>query len=209
MSRKQFDSIIFDMDGTLWDAVDSYREVWLQTFRDLSLTYTVSREQLIECMGKTIDTIYTRLINDNDCRHEFLKQLEYNEMHMMPTLGGTLYPGVGQWIPRLAREYKLLMVSNCGSDGLHNFLRFTDLKPYFTDTLTYCQTKLQKDGNIRLLAKCHDLKSPIYVGDTEGDCQSAHRAGIPMMHVEWGFGSATNADYRANSVEHLAHFFLS
>ena len=101
------------------------------------------------------------------------------------------------------------MVSNCGSDGLHNFLRFTALEPYFTDTLTYCQTKLQKEGNIELLRRCHSLQSPIYIGDTEGDCRSAHAAGIPMMFVEWGFGKAPQADYRADSVEHLARFFLS
>ena len=101
------------------------------------------------------------------------------------------------------------MVSNCGSDGLHNFLRFTSLEPYFLDTLTYCQTKLQKEGNIELLRRCHNLQSPIYVGDTEGDCKSAHLAGIPMMHVEWGFGTAAQADYRADSMEHLAGFFLS
>lgn len=209
MKSALFDSIIFDMDGTLWDAVDSYRKVWLQTFQDLGLQGSVTRQQLIECMGQTIDTIYSRLVNEDKYRTEFLKQLEYNEMHMMPTLGGVLYPGVRDWIPKLAERYKLFMVSNCGSDGLHNFLRFTALEPYFIDTLTYCQTKLQKDGNIDLLRQCHNLQSPIYVGDTAGDCTSAHRAGIPMMHAEWGFGSAPDADYRASDIEHLARFFLS
>lgn len=209
MKGKKFDSIIFDMDGTLWDAVDSYRQVWLQTFKDLGLEGTVTRQQLIECMGQTIDTIYNRLVNDDRHRKEFLKQLEYNEMYMMPYLGGVLYPGAREWIPQLAQQYKLFMVSNCGSDGLHNFLRFTELTPYFLDTLTYCQTKPQKDGNIDLLRQCYNLQAPIYVGDTEGDCASAHLAGIPMMHAEWGFGTAQNADYRASSIEHLARFFLS
>lgn len=197
------------MDGTMWDAVDSYRQVWLQTFADCNVNTTVTRRQLIECMGQTIDTIYDKVVNVPSDRQSFLERLAYNEMHMMPHLGGKLYPGIKKWVPELAKRYKLLMVSNCGSDGLHNFLRYTGLAPYFLDTLTFCQTKLQKEGNITLLMRCHSLMYPIYVGDTAGDCRSAHSAGIPMMHAEWGFGTAPEADYRADSFEHLAKFFLS
>lgn len=210
MKAQEFDSIIFDMDGTLWDAVDSYRQVWMQTFEDLTINAAVSRQQLIECMGKTIDEIFEIVIADKTIdRKKFLDRLAFNEMHMMPKLGGKLYPGVEKWIPELAKEYRLFMVSNCGSDGLHNFLRYTALKPYFTDTLTYCQTGLQKEGNINLLRRCHALTSPIYVGDTAGDCRSAHAAGIPIVFAEWGFGFPCDAEYRASSIEHLARLFLS
>ena len=33
----QFDSLIFDMDGTLWDAVDSYVAVWDATFAEFGM----------------------------------------------------------------------------------------------------------------------------------------------------------------------------
>ena len=40
------DALIFDMDGTLWDAVDSYCEIWNRTFRDFGVDCTVGRDVL-------------------------------------------------------------------------------------------------------------------------------------------------------------------
>ncbi len=34
---KNYDSVIFDMDGTLWDAVDSYCRVWNATIAETKL----------------------------------------------------------------------------------------------------------------------------------------------------------------------------
>lgn len=204
----QFDSLIFDMDGTLWDAVDSYAKVWDVTFAGMGMDATVSREQLIRCMGMPIDKIYDVVVGRPDIAGPYLKRLAEYEDSMMATLGGKLYPGVKENIPLLAEKYRLFMVSNCGVLGLPNFLDFTGLKPYFTDTLSFGQTLLPKDGNIRLLIEKYDLKAPIYIGDTDGDCSAAHAAGIPMMFAAYGFGSAPLAEYSADSFEALANFFL-
>lgn len=204
-----FDSLIFDMDGTLWDAVNSYVKVWDVTFEALGMPPSVDRESLVRCMGMPIDEIYAVLVNDNERKDEFLRLLDRNENEMMGTLGGVLYPGVRDYIPELAKHYQLFMVSNCGAMGLVNFLTFTRLKPYFTDTLSYGQTNLSKSGNIRMLCERYSLKSPIYIGDTCGDCVSAHDAGVPMMHAAYGFGTAIEADYTVKSFDDLASFFLN
>ncbi len=206
---QQFDSLIFDMDGTLWDAVDSYAAVWDATFSQMGMPDTVSRNQLIKCMGLPIDKIYEVVVGKPEIAQEFLKRLAQNEDSMMMTLGGILYPGVRERIPELAKKYRLFMVSNCGILGLPNFLKFTALEPYFTDTLSYGQTLLPKEGNIRELIKRHSLQAPVYIGDTNGDCTSAHAAGIPMMHAAYGFGKAPEADFSARSFDEIANFFLT
>lgn len=200
---KPVDSLIFDMDGTLWDAVDSYVKVWDATFEAFGLSSTVDRENLITCMGLPINEIYARLVGDDSIREKYLKLLDDNENSMMLTLGGRLYPGVRETIPELAKSRRLFMVSNCGAQGLPNFLRFTGLGPYFTDTASHGSTGLGKADNIRMLITRYGLESPVYVGDTAGDCTAAHAAGIPMIHAAYGFGTAPDADCEMTAFDQL------
>ncbi len=205
----QFDSLIFDMDGTLWDAVDSYVAVWDATFAEFGMpTGTVTREQLIECMGMPINEIYRSLVGDPSGADRFLKRLAENEDRLMISLGGTLYPGVKEQIPRLASRYRLFMLSNCSALGLPNFLAYTGLGEHFTDTISYGVNLQQKDHNIRLLMQRHNLTAPLYIGDTEGDCRSAHSAGIPMQLARYGFGDAPDAEFSADSFGQLAQMLL-
>ncbi len=206
-----FDSIIFDMDGTLWDAVDSYCEVWDVTFAQTGRPeLKVTREELIKCMGLPIDKIYDRIVTDQSIdRENFLRVLDSNEQSMMPKLGGKLYDGVSHYMPLLAQHYRLFMVSNCGAGGIHNFLELTGLSPCMTDTLTFGQTHLGKDGNINLLREKYRLQAPVYVGDTESDCTAAHKAGIPMIHAAYGFGTAPQAEAHVQSFAELAGLLLS
>lgn len=198
-----FDSIIFDMDGTLWDAVDSYCQIWNETFLQFGIQQIVNREDLLKCMGMPIDEIFHHIVKIDVDKNEYLKLLDKNELKLMPVLGGKLYPGVAEGIPFLAPHYKLFMVSNCGADGLNNFLSYTKLESYFCDTLTHGETQLSKADNIKLLIKRHNLKNAVYVGDTQGDCDAAHKANIEMIFAKYGFGECENAEYTIDSFPQL------
>ena len=197
---KQYDSLIFDMDGTLWDAVDSYVEVWDTTSRELGIDRNVTRHDLLRYMGKTIDVIYASLMDGVDTdKTAYLERLDYNESLLMPRLGGRLYPGVTEGIRELASCYRLFMVSNCGQDGLRNMLKFCGLTDCFEGTLTHGETGRGKDYNIAEIVRAFDLRSPLYIGDTQGDCDAAHAAGVDMCHVTWGFGSCRDAELSFDS----------
>lgn len=205
----RFDSLIFDMDGTLWDAVDSYCAVWDCTSAALGADVKVSRDDLLRCMGMPIDAIYDRLVDDRSIdRSRYLELLDRNENEMMPRLGGRLYDGVGAGIKALSQRHALFMVSNCGAEGLRNFMRFTGLSDCFTDSLTHGETGLGKSDNIAMIVERNNLLSPLYVGDTQGDCDAAHAAGIKMAHVTYGFGSCRDADLSFGSFGEFAAFML-
>ena len=88
------DSIIFDMDGTLWDAVPSYCAVWNMTIEQMHLARgPVQYAELVALMGKPLAEIFDALIGPTDeaLRSEFLRRLFANEDELMPRLGGKLY----------------------------------------------------------------------------------------------------------------------
>ncbi|MCM1292397.1 MAG: HAD family hydrolase [Bacteroides sp.] len=199
MTDKRFDSLIFDMDGTLWDAVDTYVDIWRTTYERMGVDARIDRPMLLKCMGLPLDQIFDRLAPKTIDRKEFETTIRQVDATLMPREGGRLYPGVAATLPILAKDYRLFLVSNCGPNGLDYFLQYTGLTPYFTDHLSYGQTMLPKEGNIRLLQEKYNLVAPVYIGDTEGDCRSAHAAGIPMIHVTYGFGKCSNAEYSADS----------
>ena len=75
------DALIFDMDGTLWDAVDSYSEVWNETFRELGLkAEPVTRDRLMRTMGLPLDKILAIIAPDLADKDRFLKVLDTNGM---------------------------------------------------------------------------------------------------------------------------------
>lgn len=202
-----FDSVLFDMDGTLWDAVESYAKVWNETIDDVcpgKVKYT-TYSGLANMMGKPLDTIYATFIGDAADKDVFMEALMKNEEALMPRLGGALYPHVKTVVEKLHNAgIKLFMVSNCTQNGLPNFLAFTHLKKYFTDTLSFGQTGREKDYNIALMVRKHALQRPLYVGDTEGDCRSAHAAGVPFAWASYGFGRGVqDPEYTLESLNDL------
>ncbi|MDE6802251.1 MAG: HAD family hydrolase [Muribaculaceae bacterium] len=211
MNAKKYDSLIFDMDGTLWDAIDSYAAVWNRTNAAFGITRQVARKDLLDYMGQTIDVIFSGLYADTHGidTDSYLSRLDHWETTLMPELGGRPYPGVIEGLRALSKDYKLFLVSNCGSEGLRNMMRFIGITDLITDTLTYGETGQSKDCNIATIIRRHDLRSPLYIGDTQGDSNAAHAAGADMAFARWGFGSCTDAELQFDSFPQLTQTLLN
>lgn len=205
LSRSHFDSLIFDMDGTLWDAVDSYCAVWNRSIDQCCPQVPhVDYSTLASMMGKPLDVIYGQIVGEAFPEDKFMERLTANEKEMMPRLGGKLYPGVAATIAELSKTHRLFMVSNCTVDGLPNFLAYTGLTPYFADTLSFGETGCEKDVNIAKMVEKHQLERPLYIGDTQGDCDSSHRAGVSFAWATYGFGrNVHGAEYTLDKISTL------
>lgn len=202
----EFDSYIFDMDGTLWDAVDSYCQIWNRTIAETgAYVPPVTRPRLEKLMGTPLAGIYDALVGGATDRNAFTQVLRRNEEAMMPHLGGRLYPGVKSTLEELHRRgARLFMVSNCSPKGLPNFLTFTGLAPLIEDWRSFGVNGLEKDANISQLVERYNLTGSAYVGDTAGDCTDTHAAGLPFIWASYGFGrDVADADYVITNITQL------
>ncbi|MEF9923698.1 MAG: HAD family hydrolase [Muribaculaceae bacterium] len=204
------DSIIFDMDGTLWDATESYSTVWNICSDKLGIDKKISRDELLGYMGKPIDVIFNEIFADDKTVNtdEYISLLDVTEDKMMPILGGIPYDTMAQNIAKLAKHYKLFLISNCGKNGLNIFMKYTGITHYITDTLTFGATLKPKSDNIKHLIAKHNLSATTYMGDTQGDCDETHRANIPFIYASYGFGKCSNPEITFDSFNEFASYFL-
>ncbi len=209
--KEKVDSLIFDMDGTLWDAMKSYAEVWNVAFRELGLAITVDESVLKQAIGSTIDDILVMLSKRyglNIQPKQFLARVDEIEDELLPVIGGEPYPGMQEGMGKLSERYKIFLLSNCGANGLPNFMQFTGIGAYVCDYLSYGMRRGTKSENLSYLRQKHNLQMPVYVGDTQSDCNNAHQAGMPFVYASYGFGNCEGYDLKVDRFADIVEYFL-
>ena len=83
---------------------------------------------------------------------------------------------------------------NCQGGYIEVMKETTGLTPYITDHLCPDDTGHAKASNIRAIVEKHNLKSPIYVGDTQGDLNASREAGVKFVFASYGFGQVDSYD---------------
>lgn len=185
------DGVLFDLDGTLWDAVDSICAAWNQGLEECGQTRRFQPEQVRACMGMLLRDIADRLMPwlEPEERQRVMAECARRQAEYLAVHGGRLYPRLEETLERLAGRYPLFVVSNCQSGYIEGFFAVTGLGRYFRDFECPGRTGLDKAANIRLVTERNGLKHPVYVGDTQGDCCAAEAAGVPFIHAAYGFGT--------------------
>ncbi len=63
-----------------------------------------------------------------------------------------------------------------------------NMHPHFLGHQCFGTKGNPKADNIKDIVNDHQLKAPVYVGDTMGDYTSATKAGVPFIFASYGFG---------------------
>lgn len=203
---KNIDSVIFDLDGTLWDSTNEILIAWnevVERYDEVIDKFTI--EDIEGFMGIPIDRIFKSFLSylDEDKIKEIEIECSKNEIRYLQAHGGNPYPGLEDVLKTLSRKYKLLIVSNCQHGYIEAFLRFHGFEKYFKDFEFIGRTGCPKGENIKLVMERNNLKSSIYVGDTEGDREAAKLANIPFIYARYGFGEVEYYDYLIDSIMEL------
>jgi phosphoglycolate phosphatase len=205
------DSIIFDMDGTLWDAVDTYAVSWNMVFEQLGIDKSMSRDELAKMVGwegkKVLKAIMPEY--DEEMQQSIYEKVNEIRRELLPQKGGILYDGVKDGLKQLAEKYQLFILSNCAKGVIKLFIDWAGINEQIIDEIAYGINYMPKNHNIKLLMERHDLKSPVYVGDTGGDAEQSRLAGIPFVFVSYGFGATDDHDIRFDSFTDFTRYFMS
>ena len=191
--QNNIEAIIFDLDGTMWNALDGIHKTWNQVVSNHPeyRTEPISYEELEGCLGLPMTDIAAKLFPGTEMAQQqaLMDECCAVENAYLAEHGGILYPKLEETLLKLKKTYRLFVVSNCQDGYIQAFFAGTGLGKYFTGFECAGRTGRPKADNIALVARQYALKNPVYVGDTALDYKSATEAGVPFVHASYGFGT--------------------
>lgn len=204
------DSIIFDVDGTLWDSTEIVAESWDEYLHNKEhMNITITAERLMGLFGQPLPAIAAQLLPDKT-EAEQLRIIDaccQAEHEALLKTCAPLYEDLEKTLKTLSEKYPLYIVSNCQAGYIEVFLKATHLGHYFSGHLCPGDTGMEKGDNILKIIQDYKLSSPVYVGDTAGDYNACRQANIPFVFASYGFGHVENPDYTISELKDLISLF--
>ena len=200
-------SLIFDIDGTLWDTraiVARGYNVELERLGRPDLFLTA--EYLTSLFGKTAQEIADVIFRDYPAGERLgliMNCMETERVVLRADPCQVGYEGVKETLLKLKERYRLFVVSNCEQGYPEIMMEKLGLQDVFEDHLCHGDTGLPKGDTIRLLMEHNAVTEAVYIGDTQGDCDASRAAGIPFIFCAYGFGSPDRYDARLEDFRQL------
>ena len=203
----KYESLIFDIDGTLWDSTDLVAEGYnIQLKREGLDHLMVTGPQLKSLFGKIMteiaDVIFASIpVPERYDLMERCMDTENKYLYENPCKIG--YPGVKDTMEELSKNYRLFIVSNsqCGYPEL--CMEKLGLTPYISGHMCFGDTGTSKGKTIRALMERHGIENAVYIGDTQGDYEATLEAGVPFIFAAYGFGDPEGYDAKIDSIGEL------
>lgn len=195
----KFDSIILDVDGTIWNTTGIVADAWNLAFdKYFPQVPHVTAEILKDQFGKPMDVIADNLfpmLSKDEKKLLMEKCCEMEQAALMENTKDIAYDGVIETIKKLSQKIPVFIVSNCQSGYIEVVMEKNGIAEYIKDFECFGNTGLLKDQNIRLIIERNNLKAAAYVGDTQGDYEACKKAGVPFIWAAYGFGRPEDDAY--------------
>ena len=187
-----FESLIFDIDGTLWDSRALVAIGYNIQLEREGLGHLCTNADVLKTLfGKTMTDIADALFGTVPApeRYDLMERcMATQNIYLQEDPCRIAYPGVKETLEKLAKKYRLFIVSNsnCGYPELcMEKMGVTDL---FSGHLCFGDTGAHKGITIQKLMEKYNIRSACYIGDTQGDKDATDMAGLPFIFCTYGFG---------------------
>lgn len=207
--EKMTEAVLFDLDGTLWDASKEVLLCWNRVLAPLGRC--INKKEMARLMGLTPREIGDVQFPDlpPEERYSLTGLCLDAEAPYLYERGARLYPRVRETLRHLKDRYFIGLVSNCTEPYAQAFFHAHGLAALFDDHETAGRSGLSKSENITLLMKRNALQKAVYIGDTAMDLAAAQSANIPFLYASWGFGNLAEVQPMAASFSMLSEVVSS
>lgn len=192
-----FESLIFDIDGTLWDSRALVAEGYNLQLRKEGLAYLcIDAETLKPLFGKVMTEIGDALFASIPVpeRYDLMERCMATENRYLQENECRIgYPKVRETLEALAKSHRLFIVSNSQRGYPELCMEKLGIGYLISGHLCFGDTGTCKGETIRRLMERYEIRSACYVGDTQGDLDAAEIAGIPFIFCTYGFGTVDHA----------------
>ena len=195
----KYESVIFDIDGTLWDSRALIAEGYNIQLRKEGLHHLQTNEEvLLKLFGRTMSDIADNLFPEFPPQERYAlmdRCIESEDAYLNDHPCDTIaYPDILPTMEELAKTHRLFIVSN-GQKGYPQLAaRKLKVDHLVEGYLSYGDTGTPKGETIRILMKEHNIADAVYVGDTQGDYEATVDAGIDFIWADYGFGTPERYD---------------
>ena len=202
-----YESLIFDIDGTLWDSRALVAEGYNIQLKEEGLEHLfVNAEQLKPLFGKVMTEIADAILHSvpESERYDLMERCMKTENdYLFANECRIGYPGVTETVAKLSEKYRLFIVSNSQQGYPELCISKLGLTPYISGHLCFGDTGTSKGKTIRTLMERHDIQNAVYIGDTQGDYEATVEAGIPFIWCTFGFGTPDGYAAKVDRFEEL------
>lgn len=187
-TKKTFDLIVFDWDGTLMDSEAHIVTSMERAIADLKLA-PLPRSALSNVIGLGLAEAIARLLPGEGAgiHRDMVDRYRH---HYFTEDSCEPFAGAREVLEELTRQgYLLAVATGKGRRGLDSVLESTGFGDYFH--CTRCSDETRSKPHPQMLLEIMDVlnvapASTLMVGDTEYDLQMAQQAGVAALAVEYG-----------------------
>ena len=189
----EFESLIFDIDGTLWDSRALVAEGYNLQLKSEGLDHLCTdADTLKPLFGKVKDDIADVLFSAVTApeRYRLIERcMETERVYLQENECRIGFPDVKETLEKLAEKHRLFIVSNSEKGYPELCMEKLGIAHLFEGHLCFGDTQTCKGESIRKLMADHRIGSAVYIGDTQGDLDAAELAGLPFVFCTFGFGT--------------------
>ena len=203
----QYESLIFDIDGTLWDSRALVAEGYNAQLEKEGLSHlAVNADTFLPLFGKVMTDIADIIFPSVPVPERYAlmnRCMDAGDRHLQENPCRIGYPGIRETMEQLAKTHRLFIVSNSQKGYPELCMEKLGLTGLIQGHLCFGETGTNKGATIRTLMDRHHITDCAYVGDTQLDYEATQKAGIAFIWASYGFGTPERYDYKIDSFPDL------